>query len=112
MRMFLALFPGSILLITEGGGWVWHNEKKFLLKPNHLYLIPRFTLSKYHCDNFLNQYYIHFLNESEDTLGVFEDLSFQFEEEATSIDFQLIEKLNRCAELNILNKCHNFLIMR
>ncbi|WP_020526677.1 AraC family transcriptional regulator [Flexithrix dorotheae] len=82
-----------IYLITKGEGWVWHSNKKYCLKPNHLYLIPKFTLSRYRCDQYLSQFYIHFLSEPDDKPEVFEAFSFQYEVEASPLDYELFDRL-------------------
>jgi hypothetical protein len=46
--------------ITAGEGVVSFQDKKIILKPGRLYLIPSFMLSRYACEGFLHQYYIHF----------------------------------------------------
>lgn len=82
-----------LYLITDGEGWVFHNREKFFLKPGYLYLIPSFTYSKYHCDTFLEQYYISFLDEMKDGLSIYETKSFQYEVKAHTIDYPLFERL-------------------
>lgn len=82
-----------LYLITDGEGWVYHNEKKIILKPGYLYLIPSFTYSKYHCDQSLTQFYAHFLDEMKDGLGIFEIRSFYYEVKAQRLDYLLFERL-------------------
>ena len=38
--------------ITSGTAKVYHNNQVFHLKPNHMYLIPSNTYSRYKCDFF------------------------------------------------------------
>ena len=80
-------------LITEGEAWVFHNNKKYQLKPNKLYLIPSFTHSKYQCDKRMDQYYISFLDQMDGGVGVYDLINFDFEVEANEIDCRLMERL-------------------
>ena len=82
-----------LYLITKGEAWVLHNQKKYILRPNRLYLIPNFTYSKYHCDNLMDQYYISFLDSMEGGMSVYDLLPFTYETEATSLDHHLMQRL-------------------
>ncbi len=82
-----------IYLITEGEAWVFHNQRKYVLKPNRLYLIPSFTHSKYQCDNKMDQYYISFLDQMEAGMSIYDLINFNFDLEATAMDFQLFKRL-------------------
>jgi len=82
-----------LYLITDGEGWVFHHGKKFLLKPHHLYLIPAFSYSQYHCDHYLEQYYIHFFDVMEGGLGVFDRLPLSYEVPAKPTDRGLMDRL-------------------
>ncbi len=88
------LSPFSRLyLITEGEAWVYHNQQKYLLKPGYMYLIPKFSVSRYHCDTQMEQYYISFLDESENGLSVFDMLPFVYEAKASHFDKALFQRL-------------------
>ncbi|QMW04233.1 helix-turn-helix transcriptional regulator [Spirosoma foliorum] len=82
-----------LYLITAGEGWVFHNRQKFMLKPGHLYLIPRFTYSRYHCDQFLEQYYISFFDELREGLSIYDLKSMAYEVQAEPIDYTLMDRL-------------------
>lgn len=82
-----------IYLITGGSAWVFHNNRKYHLKPNKLYLIPSFTHSKYQCDGQMDQYYISFLDQMDGGVGVYDLINFDFETEANEIDYRLMERL-------------------
>jgi AraC-like DNA-binding protein len=82
-----------LYLITGGEGWVFHNHKKYELKPGNLYLIPAYTYSRYHCDTFLEQYYIHFLDQMEGGLSVYETMQINYENAAEELDYHLCAKL-------------------
>lgn len=82
-----------LYLITDGKAWVWHHQQKFILKPGYLYLIPSFSLSRYHCENSMTQYYLSFLEETETGLSIFDVLSFHYEVPALAIDTLLFDRL-------------------
>ncbi|MEM8967754.1 MAG: AraC family transcriptional regulator [Bacteroidota bacterium] len=82
-----------LYLITGGDAWVFHNDRKYTLKPGYLYLIPSYTDSKYHCDHFMEQYYISFLDEMEEGLSIYETLAFTYEVKAQAIDYHLFKRL-------------------
>lgn len=82
-----------LYLITGGEAWVFHNNKKYELKPNKLYLVPSFTHSKYQCDDWMDQYYISFLDQMDGGVGVYDLINFDFETDASEIDYQLMKRL-------------------
>jgi len=82
-----------LYLITEGEAWVYHNQQKYLLKPGYMYLIPKFSVSRYHCETQMEQYYISFLDESECGLSVFDMFPFLYEAKASHFDKELFQRL-------------------
>ncbi|MEM9829016.1 MAG: AraC family transcriptional regulator [Bacteroidota bacterium] len=82
-----------LYLITGGEAWVFHHDQKYELKPGYLYLIPSYTYSKYHCDQFMEQYYISFLDEMEEGLSIYETMAFAYEVKAQAIDHHLFKRL-------------------
>ena len=82
-----------LYLITGGEAWVFHNNKKYELKPNKLYLVPSFTHSKYQCEDWMDQYYISFLDQMDGGVGVYDLINFDFETDASEIDYQLMKRL-------------------
>lgn len=63
------------------------------LTPNHLYLIPSFTLHSYVCDGYFSLYYIHIYEEQSETLSLIEQLHFPVEVDATDTDVLLVKRL-------------------
>ena len=63
------------------------------LHPNHLYLIPSFTLHSYECDAYFSHIYIHIYEKQ----SILEELNFPLELEANQIDVLLV---NRLLEIN------------
>ncbi|WP_236974552.1 helix-turn-helix domain-containing protein [Membranihabitans maritimus] len=82
-----------LYLITKGTGWVFHNERKYNLNAGYLYLIPSFTYSHYHCDTFMDQYYISFLEETDEGFSIYDVADFNYEKKATEIDNQIFSRL-------------------
>lgn len=58
-----------------------------------MYLIPKFSVSRYHCDTNMEQYYISFLDDSESGLSVFDMLPFVYEAKASHFDKELFQRL-------------------
>lgn len=82
-----------LYLITEGEGWVLHSDQKYRLEPGFLYLIPSFTPSRYHCDEHLEQYFVHVLDELPTGVSVFEAAAFDYQVPATPLDSLLMARL-------------------
>ncbi|RYC69722.1 AraC family transcriptional regulator [Spirosoma sordidisoli] len=82
-----------LYLVTDGEAWVWHHQQKFTLRPGWLYLIPSFSLSRYHCDSRMTQFYVSMLEETENGLSVFDVLPFGYEMPALEIDQRVFERL-------------------
>ncbi|MGA0557472.1 helix-turn-helix domain-containing protein [Larkinella sp. VNQ87] len=82
-----------LYLILDGEAWVYHQQQRFTLKPGHLYLIPSFTYSRYHCDTRMEQYYISFLEETDSGISIFQQTGFQYETPAKPVDTALFERL-------------------
>ncbi|MGV3764665.1 MAG: helix-turn-helix domain-containing protein [Chitinophagaceae bacterium] len=61
-----------IYYIDEGEGYILNGKEKILLEPGYFYMIPSFTLCGLHCDTYLSQYFIHFFEESTESISLFE----------------------------------------
>ncbi len=82
-----------LYLATEGEGWVFHNGHRYTLKPNYVYLIPAYSLSQYHCESYLEQTYVHFLEEMQGGYSVYTSLPLRYEVQATPLDHLLFAQL-------------------
>ena len=82
-----------IYLITDGAGWVFHHGTRFELRPGNLYLIPRYTMGTYHCDDVLNQTYLHVLDDSSGDVALFDAAPLRFQVPATALDHLLVARL-------------------
>lgn len=52
-----------LYLIEDGKGRLFNTELSLPLEKGFLYLVPSYTLCNYSCDNYLDQYYVHFAEE-------------------------------------------------
>lgn len=82
-----------IYIITEGKAWIWHHHQKFELAAGNIYLIPSFTSGKYRCDSLMSQIYVHFLEETESGLSIFDQLHFSYARPALQLDNLLFDRL-------------------
>jgi AraC family transcriptional regulator len=57
--------------IERGEGKLSNPANSLVLESGYLYLVPSFTLCHYSCDGFLDQYYLHFIEESSDGHSLF-----------------------------------------
>jgi AraC-like DNA-binding protein len=79
--------------ITSGEAKVYHNDEVFYLKPNHMYLIPSHTYSRYKCDLYHEQYYISFLEEVANGLSIYSFKKFIYEIKATERELTYFKRL-------------------
>ena len=86
--------PFARLYYVKGGkAQININKKKYLLKPENLYLIPPFTVHDDESDSFFALYYIHFYEYSVGHEPVFDNFDFPIEVSAQNIDLLLVERL-------------------
>lgn len=67
------------------------------LIPEHLYLIPPFTLHSYECNAYFSHIYIHIYEKPSSRISILEELNFPIEIKAGQTDLMLI---NRLLEIN------------
>ncbi|MES2827139.1 MAG: helix-turn-helix transcriptional regulator [Bacteroidota bacterium] len=79
--------------INAGAGEISHFEKKLRLEPGHLYIIPSFTLCNLSCDNFLEQYFVQFFEDTSDGKSLFASSRSIFKVEARQVDVLNFERL-------------------
>lgn len=84
-----------LYLITEGEGWVYHSNQEFHLTPGKLFLIPKFTFHSYRCDDSMGHFYLCFLDEVEENVGMYDLFQFNYLVDAHPEDYQLFDRLNR-----------------
>ena len=86
-----------LYLITEGEGWVYHNNQEFHLSPGKLFLIPKFTFHSYRCNESMGHFYLCFLDEMIENVGMYDLFQFNYLVDARPEDYNLFSRLN---ELN------------
>jgi AraC-like DNA-binding protein len=86
-----------LYLITEGEGWVYYNNQEFHLTPGKLFLIPKFTFHSYKCNESMGHFYLCFLDEIIENVGMYDLYQFNYLVDARPEDYNLFERLN---ELN------------
>lgn len=86
-----------LYLITEGEGWVYHNNREFHLTPGKLFLIPKFTFHSYKCNGSMGHFYLCFLDEMIENAGMYDLFQFNYLVDARPEDYSLFSRLN---ELN------------
>ncbi|MBX3252672.1 MAG: helix-turn-helix transcriptional regulator [Chitinophagaceae bacterium] len=82
-----------LYLIKSGTAKVYHHRQVFDLKKDHLYLIPSYTYSRYKCDSRMEQYYVHFLEETGVGMSVYSRYDFKYERKASPLEQLLFERL-------------------
>lgn len=80
-------------LITSGTAHVYHNDKKFILKPGFMYLIPSYTYSRYKCDLQHEQLYMSFLEEVGNGLSIFDFNNFIYQRKTNKLDEYYFRRL-------------------
>ncbi len=82
-----------LYLIEQGAGNVYHHQQQFELKPGYLYLIPSFSYGRYHCEDFMEQTYVHFLEDTDNGLSIYSTNNFEYARSASDLDKQLFQRL-------------------
>lgn len=93
-----------IYLVKEGSARLHLPNKRIqVLEPNHLYMIPPFTLHSYECNDYFVLYYMHIYENQTTSYCVLEDLMYPVEISATTIDQLLVERLYKINPDSALN---------
>ncbi|MFV0536004.1 MAG: AraC family transcriptional regulator [Dysgonomonas sp.] len=82
-----------IYYVEKGEARTRIGGKSHLLKPDHLYLTPPFTLHDDECDSYFSLYYIHFYEKTLKKESIFDTHKFPIEIKANSLDLLLTERL-------------------
>jgi len=87
-----------IYLVKEGMAKLHLTDNRvYDLTPEHLYLIPPFTLHSYECDDHYTLFYIHIYENQSSSQRLLEDYLYPVQVDATHLDNLLVEQL---AEMN------------
>jgi len=82
-----------IYYIDEGEGFIATRQEKVKLEQGYLYIIPSFTLCNLLCNNYLSQYFLHFFEESVESISLFEHNRRVIKVSATETDIANFKKL-------------------
>lgn len=63
------------------------------LTPNHIYVIPAFTVHSYSCDEYFEHYYIHIYEDVQNGSGLLDDFIFPTELPAKEMELLLFQRL-------------------
>ena len=80
-------------LILKGGGTVRHHDRRFILKPGRLHLVPAFTMHDHSCSRTLEHYYLHFVARLPTGIDLLSLLDCQFQLEASPAALGYFERL-------------------
>ena len=86
-----------IYYVTKGHAKIILPSGEYQLKPDHMYMIPSFTLHSYSCEEHFEHYYIHIYEKLGFESGFMDDYNFPVEVKGTPIDLELMKRL---CELN------------
>jgi len=96
-----------LYLIDGGTGIVYQKDHLVTLKKDHLYLIPSYTLCNYQCQDSLDQFYIHFIEESLHEVSLFPAQQKILEIAANEQDRYLFERILALNPGRELTRSHN-----
>lgn len=82
-----------LYFIDGGAGTLFNSTDSVQLESGFLYLIPSFTLCNYHCENHLSQYYLQFLEESDDGTSLFASNRKIFKVAADKMDETIFKRI-------------------
>ena len=82
-----------LFYVSEGSARINLPSGTYELKPQHLYLIPPFTLHSYECDSHFSHFYIHIYEKQSTHSSVLEEMNFPVELKANQLDIMLVERL-------------------
>jgi AraC-like DNA-binding protein len=78
-----------LYFVQTGKAQVVIGNQNYTLTPQHLYLIPSFTMHDYICNGIFTLFYIHIYDEQ----NIFDHLSFPFEVDAGDLEELLVKRL-------------------
>jgi len=82
-----------LYLITEGEAFVYHNNKKYHLKPGTLHLIPCFTLHSCECPKSFGHYFVHFTSNLTGGADLFSIQRYTYHLKANGNESALFDRL-------------------
>ena len=82
-----------VYYIDEGDGLVTSGREKIKLEAGRLYIIPSFTLCNLFCEQYLSQYFIHFFEDSPESISLFENNRTIIQAPASDTDISNIKRM-------------------
>lgn len=82
-----------IYYVTEGTAQIVFRDNIQILRPDHLYFIPSFTLHSYICNSNFSHYYIHLYEEYQSDSHLLDEWEFPLEIPANELDLPLFKRL-------------------
>ena len=82
-----------IYYVVDGVANTYIGDKKYLLEPDQLYLIPPFTLHDDECDSYFSLFYIHFYEKTINKESIFDKYDFPIGIKSTPLDLILTKRL-------------------
>ncbi|MFP5039892.1 helix-turn-helix domain-containing protein [Parasediminibacterium sp. JCM 36343] len=79
--------------IDSGEGLLSNPDYSITLEKGFIYLIPSFTIVNQTCDAFLSQYYIHFVEESQDGSSLFSNNRKILKIKASDMDIECFKRI-------------------
>ena len=80
-----------IFYVVEGRARLLLQDRCVTLRPDHLYIIPAYTLHSYECNGHFTHYYLHVYEGFKNELDVVEQYDFPTEVKAEDIDALLFQ---------------------
>lgn len=82
-----------IYYVTAGYAKIELSKGTYLLKPNHMYLIPAFTKHNCICESYFSHYYLHIYEEHQQGYSIYDEWDFPIEIACDKLDLPLIKHL-------------------
>lgn len=82
-----------IYYVTEGYAKIELAKGIYLLRPNHMYLIPAFTKHNCICNSYFCHYYLHIYEEHQQGYSIYDEWDFPIEISCDELDLPLIKHL-------------------
>jgi AraC-like DNA-binding protein len=96
-----------LYLIDEGEGKLSNPDYSVNLEKGYLYLIPSFTIVNQTCKAYLSQYYIHFIEESQDGSSLFSSTRKVLKVQACTTDLECFKRIVKINPGRDLRKSDN-----
>lgn len=82
-----------IYYIDGGEGFISTKQEKIKLEQGYLYIIPSYTLCHLFCNTYLSQYFLHFFEDSAESISLFEHNRKVIKITASEVDIANFKKL-------------------